>query len=92
MKPSIAIALWALVLPALSSAAAKDRPAMLFCSPQGPAYGWVDLNYLDELHQHGFDVDYTESLTDVTPQRIRRYNALVIFITPGRKGASCSSR
>lgn len=63
MKPLVAFVLSVLVLPSLSSAAAKGKPAVLFCSPQGPAYGWVDLNYLDELHQHGFEVDYTESMT-----------------------------
>ncbi len=82
MKPLAAFALWVSILSLLSSAAADGKPAVLFCSPQGPAYGWVDLNYLDELHQHGFEVDSTESLADVTPERIRNYNAVVIFITP----------
>ncbi len=27
-------------------------------------------------------MDYTESLADVTPERIRNYNVVVIFITP----------
>ena len=47
-KPFIAFVPAMLILPALSFAA-EGRPAVLFCSPQGPAYGWVDVNYLDEL-------------------------------------------
>ena len=80
-KTLIALVCW-LVLPVPSSAAAEGKPAVLFCSPQGPAYGWVDLKYLDELHSTGFEVDYTDSLADVTAERIRRYTLLVIFITP----------
>jgi len=51
------------------------QAAVLFCSPQGPAYGWVDLNYLDQLHDRGFEVDYTDQLEDVTWTAIRHYNA-----------------
>jgi hypothetical protein len=84
MKLSLCIAcmLWASSVAAGSPAAAQGRPSVLFCSPQGPAYGWVDLNYLAQLHQCGFEVDYTDSLADITPQRISHYNTLVIFVTP----------
>ena len=58
------------------------KPAILFCSPQGVSYGWLDLAYAAELHKKGFEVDYTESLAELTAERIRRYNVLVIYITP----------
>ncbi len=72
----------AFTLGAAGSEAEPHRPAILFCSPQGAAAGWVDLQYLRELHQRGLEVDFTESLDDVTPERISRYHALVVFITP----------
>ncbi len=62
--------------------AEQAKPSLLFCSPQGATYGWVDLAYLAELHQKGFEVDYTEKLEDVTEERIQRYNVLVIYVTP----------
>ncbi len=61
---------------------AEKKPSVLICSPQGASYGWVDLTYLNELHEKGFEVDYTEGLNDVTWDRIKNYNALVIYVTP----------
>ena len=58
------------------------RPSILFCSPQGVGAGWIDLEYLRELHTQGFEVDYTESLKDITWNRIRDYNVLVLYLTP----------
>lgn len=69
----------ALVWSGQSRAAEDLRPSILFCSPQGAAYGWVDLTYLAELHERGFQVDYTETLQDVTTARIQRYNLLAIY-------------
>jgi hypothetical protein len=63
-------------------ATAETKPALLFCTPQGPCYGWLDLNYANELHAKGFEVDCTETLDDVTWNRIKRYHVLVIYITP----------
>ncbi|MFH1920619.1 MAG: hypothetical protein ABIP48_12120, partial [Planctomycetota bacterium] len=62
--------------------AGEPKPAVLFCSPQGVTYGWVDLTYLAELHEKGFEVDYTETLADVTWERVKRYHVLVLYITP----------
>lgn len=60
-------------------AALAANPSILFCSPQGASYGWVDLTYLSELKAQGFEVDYTESLKDVTSERVQKYNVLVVF-------------
>jgi len=73
----------ACVIPVGTSAAAEpQRPAILFCSPEGLLGGWLDGAYAGELHRDGFEVDYTNSLGDVTWDRIRQYNVLVIYITP----------
>ena len=56
-------------------AMAAGRPAILFC-------GSVDRDYLRELQEKGFEVDYTESLSEVTWERISKFNVLVIFGTP----------
>jgi len=73
-----------LLLPASTGAA--DRPALLVVSPHGTANGWVDLAYLAELHATGFEVDYTDSLAEVTWERLRRYNVLIIYTCPGAEG------
>jgi hypothetical protein len=58
------------------------RPSVLFASPTGTAAGNVDLQYLRELHGKGIEVDYTESLAELTWERIARYNVLVLTTTP----------
>jgi hypothetical protein len=65
-----------------SLARAEGKPSILFCSPGGLGGGWIDLQYLRELHDRGFEVDYTEAPADVTWERIHRYNALVLYTTP----------
>ena len=56
--------------------------SILFCTPQ-LGYGWIDFTYLKELNQKGFEVDYTESLKEITWERIKNYNVLVLFSSPG---------
>ncbi|MCM8768184.1 MAG: hypothetical protein NC911_00640 [Candidatus Omnitrophica bacterium] len=56
--------------------------SILFCAPQS-GYGWIDFTYLRELYKKGFEVDHTESLKEITWDRIRNYNLLVIFLSPG---------
>ncbi|MCM8785073.1 MAG: hypothetical protein NC827_00710 [Candidatus Omnitrophica bacterium] len=56
--------------------------SILFCAPQ-QGYGWIDFTYLKELYQKGFEVDYTESLNEITWDRIKNYNVLVLFQSPG---------
>jgi hypothetical protein len=59
---------------------------LLVVSPQGTANGWVDLGYLADLHRAGFEVDYTDSLAEVTWDRLRKYNVLVIYTCPPDPG------
>lgn len=66
----------------LATLNAKNNPSILFCSPQSAGYGWIDINYLKELHQKGFEVDYTENLGDITWDRIKNYNVIVLFLSP----------
>src|SRR4030095_4276370 len=66
--------------------AAAQKPALLVVSPQGTANGWVDLGYLADLHQAGFEVDYTDSLAEVTWDRLHRYNVLVLYTCPADDG------
>ena len=77
-----AIAASCLLLVGSLAAAAPPGPAILFCSPEGMAGGWLDLGYAGELHRQGFEVDYTNSLAEITWDRIRPYNVLVIYVTP----------
>jgi len=58
------------------------NPAILFCSTQETEYRWIDLVYLAELHQKGFEVDYIDTLADLTWERINKYNVLVIYASP----------
>ena len=55
--------------------------SILICAPQS-GYGWVDFTYLKELYQKGFEVDYTEDLKEITWDRIKNYNVLVLFQAP----------
>ncbi|HVO27025.1 MAG TPA: hypothetical protein VMW56_25725 [Candidatus Margulisiibacteriota bacterium] len=76
-----------LLLPLLLAVAASAAPpAVLIVSPQGAAGGWVDLDYLRELHAAGFEVDYTNGMADVSWERIKQYNVLVIFSCPPDQG------
>lgn len=64
--------------------ARKPRgPSILICSPQGTWNGWIDLNYLKELYNKGFEIDYTENLKELTWDRIKNYNVLLLFQSPG---------
>ena len=68
----------------LARAAATARLSILFCSPQGVDgdWGWIDLEYLRELHAQGLEVDYTNNLDEITWDRIRHYNVLLLYATP----------
>lgn len=63
---------------ALHTAAQAGNPAILFCNHGNPP----DLVYLAELTQKGFDVDYTTDYAEITADRIKQYNVLVITMTP----------
>ena len=73
--------------------ATTERPSILFCSPAGPDQSTpanvVDLAYLAKLHnlKNGFEVDWTSDLTDVTQERLWKYNAVVVFCEGARRCA-----
>jgi hypothetical protein len=80
-------ALAALLL-AWSSVALAQRPAVLVVTPVRTVAGWVDLDYLAQLHSAGFEVDYTDGLTDFTWERIQNYNVLVLYSVPPTQGVN----
>lgn len=47
---------------------ADSRPSILFGSRSGAAYGYVDLGYLRQLRDRGFEVDYTRTLGRIVPE------------------------
>ena len=63
--------------------AAAPSTAVLFCTPKGVGNRpYLDLNWLCELHQAGFEPDYLEHHSEFSWERIRRYNCLVIYGAP----------
>ena len=72
---SIAAQLAVLLYAGVGSA---QQPSILVVSPVGASSGWVDLDYLSDLRRAGFEVDYTDAMADVTWERIRHYNVLLI--------------
>ncbi len=64
-------------------AAETSNPAILFCTPRGIASRpYLDLDWLREIHQQGFEPDYIDSVEEFTWDRIRQYNILVLFEAP----------
>jgi len=59
-----------------------SKPSILFCSPKETEYNSIDLTYLNELQQKGFDVDHADTINDLTWERLSKYNVLVIYSTP----------
>jgi len=57
------------------------KPAILFCSPKETEYSSIDLNYMAELNQKGFEVDHADSVADITWEKISKYNVLVLYST-----------
>jgi len=43
---------------------------------------YLDLDWLQEIHQQGFEPDYIDGVEEFTWDRIRRYNVLVLFEAP----------
>ena len=59
-----------------------DKPSILFCSPRETEYKWIDLTYLSEIKQRGFEIDHADSVIDMTWDRMSKYNVIVIYSTP----------
>ena len=58
-------------------------PSILFCTPKGVALRpYLDLDWLGEIHELGFQPDYTESSTELDWERISQYNILVLYGVP----------
>lgn len=92
LAPALLLALGALTprAAALEDTGGPPRPAVLVhCARPSPDqwYWWVDLRYLAELHERGFEVDYTDRHSDFTWERVRRYDVLVIYTVPLERGA-----
>jgi hypothetical protein len=79
VAPSLA---FAMVLALAASASFAANLSILVCSPIGPTMGYLDLDYAKELVQAGIEVDYTDNLGEVTWDRVKHYNALLVFMTP----------
>jgi hypothetical protein len=65
-----------------TSVAYAANPSVLVCSPQGISMGWLDLDYAKELVRAGIEVDCTDRLADVTWDRVKQYNVLILYMTP----------
>jgi hypothetical protein len=72
-----------------TSAAVRKPSVLIHCarSTVDQWYWWVDLDYLRELHASGFEVDYTDVHSDLTWERVRKYDVLVIYVSPLDNGA-----
>jgi len=72
-----------------TSAVVRKPSVLIHCarSTVDQWYWWVDLDYLRELHTSGFEVDYTDVHSDLTWERVRRYDVLVIYVSPLDNGA-----
>ncbi|HGJ67192.1 TPA: hypothetical protein ENS27_17665 [bacterium] len=82
MKKISLLTILLLHLLTLNMAYCDMKPAILFCSPRESEYKWIDLSYLTELNQKGFEVDHTDSILDMTWERISKYNVLALYSTP----------
>ena len=71
-----------------SSAEARQPSVLVHCARADVSqwYWWVDLDYLKDLHQQGFEVDYTDRHSDFTWERVRQHDVLVIYSVPLQKG------
>ena len=84
------ILLFGLLLPGLLAASSEARqPSVLVhCARANVSQWswWVDLDYLQELHRQGFEVDYTDQHSDFTWERIRQHDVLVLYSVPLQHG------
>lgn len=62
------------------------KTSILFYCPKETEYSWVDLTYLAELNQKGFEVDHVDSVKDLNWEKLSKYNVLVIYSSPHDKG------
>ncbi|HEY3397171.1 MAG TPA: hypothetical protein VGM19_05860 [Armatimonadota bacterium] len=67
---------------AAPAAAAARKPAVLFCCPGENRYEYVGYDYLKALAAQGFAVDYLEGSAELTWDRVKNFNVLVIYDFP----------
>ena len=72
----------ACALLAAAASAFAANPSVLVCSPMGASMGYLDLDYAKELVQAGIEVDYTDNLGQVTWDRVKHYNVLLLYGLP----------
>ena len=88
-RVGVLLALAVLTLLPATTRAEIRRPSVLVHAARSAVnqwYWWVDLDYLAELHAKGFDVDYTDEHPDLTWERVRQYDVLVIYVCPLERG------
>ena len=73
-----------------SQARAETRPAILLHSPSGTDEGQVDLGYLADLHAAGLEVDFSNHHREFRWERLKRFNAIVIYGAPAEDGTKDS--
>jgi len=67
--------------------AQEVHPAVLVHTPNGQgSIAGVDVEFLKDLHKAGLEVDYTDRHREFTWDRIRHYNALVLYTCPSAEG------
>ena len=78
----VILVIWAGAHDSAQGAAVDGRPAVLVCSSHGAGSRYVDLTWLKELKEKGFEPDYLEDGAEFTWDRIRNYNVLILYGTP----------
>jgi hypothetical protein len=88
-RAAVLLVLALLAMPFAPIRADVRRPSVLVHAARSAVnqwYWWVDLDYLAELHAKGFEVDYTDEHSDLTWERVRQYDVLVIYVCPLERG------
>lgn len=62
----------------------SGKPAVLFSCPGENRYQYVGYDYMRELVKAGFEVDYCEGSAQLTWDRVKKYNVLVVLDFPPR--------
>ncbi|MBI3990552.1 MAG: hypothetical protein HY350_00225 [Candidatus Omnitrophica bacterium] len=68
------------------AAGEEKKPAVLFSCPNENRYEFVGYDYMKSLVNEGVEVDYVEFAAELTWERIKNYNVVVIMDFPYAKG------
>ncbi len=63
-------------------AAEARKPSILFSCPGENRYEYVGFDYMRELAKQGFEVDFTENALELTWERVRKFDVLVVLDFP----------